>query len=409
MSLADSGGSGAAPRSWSTTFPPSPDRETRRNSPLTSTMTSNKHRWAWTGTSSTICDGPGPVTVASGARTSTRCARARRSPLSHRRRYTPPKPSEQASTNSSTYSARRGRTSRSSQGGSSMRGSTPQHQMRTPTRRSDPMAENPDRFARPHTQRQNGLPVMIELKSAAPPNAIAGDNLVLRETVSKIISDVREHGDIAVRSCSEQFDGWSPSSFRLGQDDVARIIAGVDAQVINDIGQVQRNVRDFAERQRDTMLDLEVETMPGVFLGVGHRSAGPRRRSGTAEGCRRGRGWPRRVRRGQKRCRPRRERLGVPRSARGPRPARRSARASGRRGPRRTMHEQLPDPVGRGSGTIHADATVEREALSQRQRCPGDVVVELAVEALQHLFVRQSAHRRHLRAVLPGEVRHMGA
>ncbi|GAA4249282.1 histidinol dehydrogenase [Dactylosporangium darangshiense] len=86
-------------------------------------------------------------------------------------------------------------------------------------------------------------------------------------TVAAVIADVQERGDEAVREYSERFDHWSPPSFRLSEEDVERIVAGVDAQVLDDIRTVQRNVGYFARRQLESLHDFEVETMPGVYLG----------------------------------------------------------------------------------------------------------------------------------------------
>jgi sulfopropanediol 3-dehydrogenase len=88
--------------------------------------------------------------------------------------------------------------------------------------------------------------------------------------VADVIADVRENGDEAVRRYSEKFDGWSPDDFQLSADDIDRIVAGVPRQVIDDIRFVQEQVRGFATHQRASMLDLEVETLPGVVLGHRH-------------------------------------------------------------------------------------------------------------------------------------------
>ena len=87
------------------------------------------------------------------------------------------------------------------------------------------------------------------------------------EAVTAIIADVRARGDVAVRECSERFDRWSPERFRLDPEQIERIVAGVPVQVRDDIRAVQANIRAFAQAQRDSLLDFEVETMPGVFLG----------------------------------------------------------------------------------------------------------------------------------------------
>ena len=92
----------------------------------------------------------------------------------------------------------------------------------------------------------------------------------VRGTVEAIIDDVRRRGDTAVREYSERFDHWSPESFLLSEDEIARCVAEVPDQVIEDLKFCQRQVRTFAEAQRATMTDVEVETLPGVRLGHRH-------------------------------------------------------------------------------------------------------------------------------------------
>lgn len=106
------------------------------------------------------------------------------------------------------------------------------------------------------------------LKSAvgAPPAQDAD----VRRVVEDVIADVAKRGDEAVREYSTRFDSWSPASFRLSDEEIERIVAGVDPVVLDDIRWVQERVRDFALRQRECLLDLEVETMDGVHLGHRH-------------------------------------------------------------------------------------------------------------------------------------------
>jgi sulfopropanediol 3-dehydrogenase len=105
------------------------------------------------------------------------------------------------------------------------------------------------------------------LKSARPTQQDIARRQVVRETVEGVIADVRARGDAAVREYSEQFDRWSPESFRLSAEQIERIVATVPAQVVEDIEAVQARVRRFAQVQRDSLHDVEVETEPGVFLG----------------------------------------------------------------------------------------------------------------------------------------------
>ena len=103
-------------------------------------------------------------------------------------------------------------------------------------------------------------------RAAAPSSTAAGDPGVAK-VVSEVIAGVRERGDVAVRQYSEKFDRWSPPDFRLSREEIERIVDSVDSRVLDDIRTVQRNVRDFARRQRDSLTDFEVEAQPGVFLG----------------------------------------------------------------------------------------------------------------------------------------------
>jgi len=107
----------------------------------------------------------------------------------------------------------------------------------------------------------------LYLKSAVPSESGGASSSVVRDTVAGVIEDVRHRGDEAVRQYSEKFDRWSPESFRLDAERIEEIIASVGEQVIADIRTVQANVRNFAQRQRESLLDFEVETQPGVFLG----------------------------------------------------------------------------------------------------------------------------------------------
>lgn len=90
------------------------------------------------------------------------------------------------------------------------------------------------------------------------------------ETVARVLADIRDNGDAAVRRYSEQFDKWAPTSFRLDDAEVAKIMSDLPVTVVEDLTFVQRQVRNFAQAQRDSMLDIEIETLPGVKLGHRH-------------------------------------------------------------------------------------------------------------------------------------------
>lgn len=90
------------------------------------------------------------------------------------------------------------------------------------------------------------------------------------EIVKSVIEDIRANGDAAVRSYSEKFDKWSPPSFKLTTAQIEECMSQVPAQTITDIKEAQHNIRVFAQAQRDSIKDVEIEIQPGVFLG--HRN-----------------------------------------------------------------------------------------------------------------------------------------
>ncbi|RUU50704.1 histidinol dehydrogenase [Mesorhizobium sp. M2C.T.Ca.TU.002.02.1.1] len=105
------------------------------------------------------------------------------------------------------------------------------------------------------------------LKRGRDPEAVAQGDAVVRTTVETILADIEKRGDAAVRELSERFDKWSPASFRLSDSDIEKAIAKVSARDLEDIRFAQAQVRNFAEKQRACLQDLEVETLPGVVLG----------------------------------------------------------------------------------------------------------------------------------------------
>jgi sulfopropanediol 3-dehydrogenase len=90
------------------------------------------------------------------------------------------------------------------------------------------------------------------------------------ETVASIVADVRERGDDAVRDHSERLDGWAPERFRLSEEEIESLVGDLDEGTLGDIRFAQDQVRRFAEAQRGTLHDLEIETRPGVILGHRH-------------------------------------------------------------------------------------------------------------------------------------------
>ena len=89
----------------------------------------------------------------------------------------------------------------------------------------------------------------------------------VRKTVEKILRDVVNRGDEAVRELSIKFDNYSPDNFILSQEEIDIAISKVPERDIDDIKFAQSQVRNFAKKQLECIKDLEVETLPGVILG----------------------------------------------------------------------------------------------------------------------------------------------
>lgn len=105
------------------------------------------------------------------------------------------------------------------------------------------------------------------LKTGKDVDEAAQDDAKVRVVVEGVLKDISDNGDTAVRSYSEKFDDWSPESYRLSQAEIDACYAALPKSVIDDIEFAQTQVRNFAQIQRDSLKDVEVETLPGVVLG----------------------------------------------------------------------------------------------------------------------------------------------
>ncbi|MEL7209975.1 MAG: histidinol dehydrogenase, partial [Actinomycetota bacterium] len=108
---------------------------------------------------------------------------------------------------------------------------------------------------------------MAEILKDARAKGAHGADTELSERVRALIDDIERRGEQAVRQLSRDFDGWEPASFRLGPDEIERVVAGVEPSTIDDIRFAQTQIRNFAQAQLATLTEVEVETLPGVVLG----------------------------------------------------------------------------------------------------------------------------------------------
>lgn len=105
------------------------------------------------------------------------------------------------------------------------------------------------------------------LKTARSSEQRAEDDAKVRQTVEQILDDVGRRGDAAIAELSARFDNYSPESFRLDHNAIDAAMSQVGKQDIADISFAQEQVRNFAEHQKASLHDVEIETIPGVILG----------------------------------------------------------------------------------------------------------------------------------------------
>lgn len=105
------------------------------------------------------------------------------------------------------------------------------------------------------------------LKRGKPDAERAQDDAQTKAVVEATLQDIERRGDAAVRDLSKKFDNYTPASFKLSETEIADLIASLSDRELADIKFAQEQVRNFAQAQRESMLDIEIETMPGVILG----------------------------------------------------------------------------------------------------------------------------------------------
>ncbi len=105
------------------------------------------------------------------------------------------------------------------------------------------------------------------LKTGRPSGVRQENDAQVRATVEIMLADIEARGQNAVRQYSTHLDNWSPASFRLSEAEINACINALPAQTLDDIRYAQTQIRRFAQIQRLSMRDVEVETIPGVVLG----------------------------------------------------------------------------------------------------------------------------------------------
>jgi sulfopropanediol 3-dehydrogenase len=108
------------------------------------------------------------------------------------------------------------------------------------------------------------------LKKSKPEAERIEDDSKVRTVVESTLKDIETRGDAAVRDLSQKFDGYAPEAFRLSEAEIEAAMRKVSPRDLDDIRFAQDQIRRFAEAQRASMTDIEIETLPGVILG--HRN-----------------------------------------------------------------------------------------------------------------------------------------
>ena len=98
----------------------------------------------------------------------------------------------------------------------------------------------------------------------------AAEDAKVREVVEATLSEIEKNGDAAVRQLSKKFDNYAPNKFKLNKSEIDAAMQKVSSRDMDDIKFAQQQIKNFAEAQRASMTDIEIETMPGVILG--HRN-----------------------------------------------------------------------------------------------------------------------------------------
>ena len=110
---------------------------------------------------------------------------------------------------------------------------------------------------------------MVEYLKTGAPHVRPVDDDITR-AVRGYLADISARGEAAVREMSHTFDNWTPSSFRLSDDQISLYCEQVDPELVAHIESAADRVRRFAAAQLETVSDLRVELSPGYVAGHRH-------------------------------------------------------------------------------------------------------------------------------------------
>ncbi|MEP9389857.1 histidinol dehydrogenase [Mesorhizobium sp. KR9-304] len=98
------------------------------------------------------------------------------------------------------------------------------------------------------------------------PRTASSDSASVTETVQAILDDIERGGEAAARRYAEQFDRYS-GNLVVTPDEIERAAKTLPQKLKDDIWFAHDNVRKFAEAQKGTLGDVEIEIVPGLVAG----------------------------------------------------------------------------------------------------------------------------------------------
>lgn len=93
------------------------------------------------------------------------------------------------------------------------------------------------------------------------------NNLDIPTIVRNALEDIKKRGREAAIELSIKFDNWNPNDFRISQDEILNAKKLLSQTFIEDVKYCQKQVRTFAEKQLESLHEVEFEIQPGITLG----------------------------------------------------------------------------------------------------------------------------------------------
>lgn len=98
----------------------------------------------------------------------------------------------------------------------------------------------------------------------------AGEDPDTRDVVAAMLAELDQGGEQVLRAYSRRLDDWDPESFVVDEQQVRAAEAALPTTLRDDIVFAHRQVRAFADRQRESLVDFELELHPGLLVGQRH-------------------------------------------------------------------------------------------------------------------------------------------